>query len=90
MTFGETFTTKEVSQFVPLHCIAAVVTVVVLYWMHRLASMPTNSKLLYLKFANIITKVMNLGKCCSTVYHSELGYSPFFPVIYSCEAVSYS
>ena len=92
MTFGETFTTKEVSQFVPLHCIAAVVTVVVLYWMHtdllacpQTANCYTSSLWISLQRSWTWENVV-----ASTVYHSEVGYSPFFPNIYSCEAVSYS
>ena len=45
ITFAMIFTKKVVSQFVPVHHIPAVVTVVVLYMSYRLASMPTNSKL---------------------------------------------
>ena len=59
-----------VSQFVPVHHIPAVVTVVVLYMSNRLASMPINNKLSYLKHVYITPKVMNPG--------SVVGYSPSY------------
>ena len=67
MTFVVIFTKKVVSQFVLLHLVAAVGTVVVLNMLCKLANMPTNCKLWDFKYVNIIAKVMNPGKGCSTV-----------------------